>query len=434
MKRFFLSRKTVISLIALILFAVFLSYAIPQRMSVPALTLQKWQEANPSLARITDLCGLDHLYTTPWFAVLLGLFFLTLCLSSIQQFSIARQKTFRLLLPAAVNWVSVSSDVDEIKKTMKKNGYLKCTKSNGAMRFVKQPWGYWGNFMLHFGILIVIVSSLLLVITQKRGVLALVENEINVPGTQWLIEERGVLTKSFILPKAVVLNRVMPEFWENDNLKGLRSSMRFVDQQGRYEQLELGINEIVEYMGITIYQSQRFGKAFYVELKNVLGEKRIILLPIENPAKRNVAGYGDFRFNSIPFFVRAKFYADAEKKSMSGENPLLVMRFMDRERLIGELSLKVGESGKIGPFTASLLETAGWSGIIFTDITGMPGIFFGFFIIIVGGGLIYFTPPREFYIKKEDGTLFIAWKATRFENFYMDEFERIGAKVIRRSS
>jgi len=55
----------------------------------------------------------------------------------------------------------------------------------------------------------------------------------------------------------------------------------------------------------------------------------------------------------------------------------------------------------------------------------MPGIFLGFFIIILGGGLTYFMPPREVYLRKEEDGFSISWKATRFENFYKEEYERI---------
>ena len=110
---------------------------------------------------------------------------------------------------------------------------------------------------------------------------------------------------------------------------------------------------------------------------------------------------------------------------MVSPTPLLVMRLVDKGKVMGELSLKNNESGRLGPYTAKLEGITRWAGMIFVDVKGMKGIFVSFFIIIMGAALSYFVAPREFVLKAEDGGFSIMWKATKFESFYRDEYETI---------
>lgn len=426
-KRFFLSRKTILALILLILGAIVLAYIFPQRFSASPLDTENWQQAHPLFAPWFYTLGLDHVYTTPWFAVLLLVFLLTLMISTFEQIKNSTKKIFGNVVISGEKSIRVNTTEEEIKTAIKKLGYFQTVRNQETLRFVKHPWGYWGNVLLHLGIVLVIASSLVVVLTEKRGLLQLIESELYVPGTPWFMEEKGMLVGNFILPEAVMLDNVIPEFWETDDIKQLTTVMSFSNPQGKTKRYNLAINQTVNYKGIRIYQDQRFGLAFFVNLTDKTGTRNGLILQIQKPYKRDKASYGNFRFGKIPYLLKAKYFADAEKKNMLSSNPLLVMRLVDKGRVIGEVSLKNGESGQVGPYTATVAGISRWAGIIFVDITGMPGIFLGFFIIIIGGGLTYFMPPREFYLRKEVDGFSITWKATRFESFYEEEYEKVSS-------
>jgi cytochrome c biogenesis protein len=428
-KRFFLSRKTILALILLILGAIVLAYIFPQRFSTPSLEMEKWQEANPAWVSWVDLLGLDHVYSTIWFAVLLLVFLLSLIISTFDQIKISIKKTFGHGVTSGGKNFKVTATEEKIVSAIKKQGYFQISGNHATLRFVKYPWGYWGSVLLHFGIVFAIASSLLVALTQKRGLLQLVEGELYVPGSSWVTEERGLLAGRFILPEAVSLDNVIPEFWETDDLKQLTTTLSFSNPQGRFKRYTLAINQTINYKGIRVYQSQSFGDAFFVKLTDKEGRSTGIILQIQTPVKRNMPSYGIFRLSRIPYLLKAKYFADADKKSVLSTNPLLVMRLVDKGRVVGEVSLKNGGSAQLGPYTATVAGISRWAGIIFVNITGMPGIFLGFFIIIIGGALTYFMPPREFYIKKEENGFFIiTWKATRFESFYKEEYEKLAAR------
>ncbi len=425
LRRFFLSRKTILSLIALILVAVVIAYIVPQRSLAPPAKMSQWEWDNPYFALWAVKLGLDHVYTTSWFAVLLFLFLVSLTISTFEQMKLSIKKTFGAVTPPAGKAIKVNITEEELAVSIKKKGYALIFKSDGIRRFVKNPWGYWGNVFFHMGIVITIASSLLIVLTQKRGVLNLVEGEAHIPGkNKWYYESKGILAGQFTLTEAVRLDKVIPDYWETDHLKQLSTELSFIDPQGRTQRNRIAINDVLNYRGLRVYQSRVYGHAFFVELTDEDGGgKKGIILQIENPVRRDAAGYGNFEFEGVPYLIKAKYYADAEKKSMNASDPLLVMRLVKNNKVLGEISLKAAQEGSLGPYHVRLSHILRWSEIIFTDINGMPGIFSGFFIIILGGGLTYFMPPREFCLRNDAGKIYLTWKASRFEEFYIKEIE-----------
>jgi hypothetical protein len=457
LKRFLLSRSFVITLIVLILGAILLAYVFPQRFTTSQYELEQWKYTNPFWSQWLDRLGLDHVYTTPWFAILLMVFLISIMFSTYGQIKLAIKKTFGKAAVAGEWNMGTSSPEDEVVKAIKKAGYIQTGKDSAMLRFIKHPWGYWGNVFLHIGINIVIGASLLITITESRGLLHLVEGETYLPGNPWVVGEAGMLANRFVLPVTVRLDRVATEFWETDDVKNVSTAVTFTDTKGAFTKHDLGINRAVNYSGLRIYQGSRFGDAFFVEITN--GEGRLFrsILQIEHPRKKDQAGYGNFFIEGVPYMLKAKYYADAEKKSIQTADPLLLMRFVlreqsiadvslknhkkglldmkiaEKENVIDEVALKIGEVKRFGPYNVRLVRVTPWSSIIFVRSAGMPGIFTGFLIIIAGVSLTYFTPPREVIAIREEQDMRLSWRASKFESFYEDEFKKI-SEVLGKST
>jgi|GEM_PF-667743 len=432
LKRFFLSRATVITLIMLMLGAVLLGYFFPQRfLSAPA-ELDAWQLANPTLAVLWRTLALDHVYTSPWFAVLLLLFLISLLFSTLQQFQLALRK-MRESGGGGASFETASSP-DQVAAVVRSAGYRRVGGSSGGeLRFVRHPWGYWGNFLLHLGIVVSIASSLMVLLYEKRAVANLLEGEIHAPGSQWFQEERGLLAGSLTLPEPVRLDRVKAEYYPNDSLKQLVTDFTFLGAGGATTPLSMQVNRSRNHRGIRIFQGKSFGKAFYVTFTRGPEEHREIFM-IDHPRDRSTPSYKNFTLNWLPYEVKAKFYADAERKSIDSLTPLFTMRLAAGPKVIDELSLRPGESGRLGDYTAQLVAVERWGGLIFIGTTGMGGIFFGFFLLCIGGALSYFCPPRELMAVAGDGVCRVRWRATRFERLYREEFESIGQRLAARSA
>jgi len=244
----------------------------------------------------------------------------------------------------------------------------------------------------------------------------------------WTFEDNGLLADKFTLPDPVRLDKVHFVFYDSDDLKSLSSDISFTDTQDNLQRFSPGINQIVNFKGIRIYQSNSFGHAFFVELRDKQGGAADIILVIEHPQSRNRPSYENFNAANIPYPIRAHYFADADRKTMNGGNPLLNIMIMDNKtKLVKEVNLKLGESGELGPYTAKLVYISKWSGLIFVKDPGISGVFIGFSIIIIGVMLSYFMPPREFLVRKEGDGFSIVWLPTKFEKFYEEEFKEICA-------
>ena len=423
-KRFFLSRKTVIFLLLLMLGAVVTSKIFPQRFVTTPAELQKWNLDNPLLATLSKSLALDHVYSSPWFALLLLFFVISLSVSTCEQWKNAVRKTFGGAEGGGKTF-RLTGSLETVKAELRALGYLRVGVNCAALRFVKHPWGYWGNFLLHLGMVVVIASSLLIVVTEKRGDLQLYEGELHNPEMPWIFESKGVLAERLLLPAAVRLDRVIPEYWANDEVKQLSTEFSFIAPNGEETRHSIKINQRFNYSGVRVFQGKRYGDAFFVSFTDSEGQSQDRIFYLSKPAKRDKSTYEDFTLDWSPYQLKTKYYADAEKKGMTGTNPLLVLRLVNNDAVLGELPLRVGDQGKLGPYTAHLVRVVPWGTLAFVDNTGMPGLFLGFFIIIWGASLAYFTPPREFHVREESGGLLLTWKATRFEACYHDELDTL---------
>ncbi|OGW25041.1 MAG: hypothetical protein A2X59_06470 [Nitrospirae bacterium GWC2_42_7] len=434
-KRLFLSRKTILVTIVLILLTVVAGFIIPQKFSTPQREFQKWQDAHSQWIPWIERLGFDHIYTTPWFALLLSVFLMTLSFSAYEQIKISRLKTYGKVMPSGEKGIPVSESRQEIVKKARKKGYIKLYEDLDVIRLVKYPWGYWGNVLFHIGMIITIASAIIIFLTERRGTVNIIERRTHFPESAWLAEEHGLLVDKLVLPDSLTLETISPEFWETDEIKQLTTALEFTDETGQINNYTLHINKTLHYKGIEIYQGNSFGNAFFIEFSDSEGRINNEILLIDNPKKRNKASYSNFNFFWMPYLLKVKYFADAEQKMMDSNNPLLVMRLMQREKIAAELQLKTGEHGRLGPYDVTLVHVARWGNVICVKNKGMPGIFLGFFIIISGVSLTYFMPPREIYIKSSDGSLFLSFRSGRFKSLYREEFEKIyKSKEGRRSA
>ncbi len=409
----------------MILGAVLAGYSFPQRFISSQEEFSQWLQTHPFLGPWGERLGLDHIYTTPWFALLLLVFLLTLLLSTAEQVKRARAMTFGPGAGRDEKGREIPASDETIRGTMGKAGYLLIHEDPEGFRFVKHPWGYWGNVLLHLGIVFVIGASLALVVTETRGLLQILTGETHLPSDPWLAEETGMLGKPFVLPEAVRLDRVEADYWETDDVKHLETIISFIGPEGKEQQYPLGVNRTVNDKGLRIYQGRRYGDGFYVTLTDGGGREINTIFQMEHPFRRNEASYGNFDPQGVPYRIKAKYFANAERQTIRTLHPLLVMRLVEGNRVIAEVSLKVGESGAFGPYTAKLVHVSPWSEILFVRSKGMSGIFVGFVILIMGSSLTYFMPPRECVFKRGDAGYFLSWKAPRFEKFYEEEFYKI---------
>lgn len=429
-KRLLRSKKTAILLMSLLLLSLLLSCLVPQRFNTPAAEFSRWREAHRLWRPVIDFLGLHRLFTAPWFAALLFAFLACLVTATHTQFRLALKKTLGMTDTGGQERrstppVELAVSGPQLARQMRLAGYLRIGGRPEAVRFVKHPWGHWGVFLLHLGMLVAIAASLFIALTGKRGTFRLAEGEIFTPGSPWANEELGMLASPFLLPEAVRLRKVRPEFWPGGGVKNIRSDVTFIAPDGETVKQTIAMTPIMRRRGLRIYQEAAFGTVFYLVFTRGERVRAALALNLESPQEPRKASYGTFDFAGFPYRIKAKYYADAGKKTLAGDDPLLVIRLVDGPTVIGELSLKNGRGDRLGPYEVHLVRVAKWAGFIFLDTPGMAGVFGGFFIFALGGVLSYFTIPREFSCQATAGGWRLAWRVSKFRRLYRDEYQTV---------
>ncbi len=419
-----LSRASTLSLIVVILSAVLAATLIPQWFLASSAQVEAWRAANRDLLPLVDALGLHHVFTTPWFAGLILLASFSLLLSTSAQFRTAWRQTFAHPKGIDQGAVQVNGPVEELAVALGKRGYLRMAGGE-RLRYVKHPWGYWGNFLLHVGMLVTIAASLYIALTDQRGMLYITEGEVLAPGAPWVSEAHGVLAGSLVMPEAVRLDRLDLQFNPNTTVDRVASELSFLSVTGAVAKELVAINSILFHQGLRIYQNSTYGDAFTVEFTDAAGNAHLEKLRIPHPPRIDKAGYEEFELPWSPYGLSTKYYADAANVSMNSPNRLLVLRLMEKEREIARVALKPGENGVLGDLRVRLAKVEKWSSLIFVNVTGMPVIFLGFCIMVLGGLIHYCTPPREVLIGRTGGGYLLTWKAARFAEFYQDEYQSI---------
>jgi cytochrome c biogenesis protein len=427
-RQFLLSRTTILTLIILASGSMLLASFIPQSFLLTTKGTAKWHSDHPTLAMLAEHLGLQHIYTHPFFACTILLISGSLFFSGLEQFKIARRLTFDGVLSFGTQEEFVTvADPGSVTRWLRQGGYLAVAGLDGSVRLCRHPWGYWGNFLLHMGMLIVIVSSLWIALTQQRGMLHLAVGESFHPGEQWLAKEKGLLAKDFVLDRSVRLESVSYEFWPTYGVKDVSSRLSFQDRLLPGETVAAGVNSILHYQGLSIYQAVEFGHAFYLEIVDSAGTKNTYQLLLNHPEKPDRPSYGEYpTILGSGRVLRAKYFVDPEKRSFDNENPLLVLRLDENGTQLGQLPLQIAGEGSIDRVHFRLLKVDKWSGLIVTKLSGIWGVFLGFIVIIIGSTLNYFTPPRDAIVKiLPGGGSRVLWRAAKFSDFYRDEFNSL---------
>lgn len=414
-----------LALLVAILFSILLASLIPQSFLTPEPDMLQWRQEYRWAAPAARVLGLHHVFTTGWFALILLMSLFSMALSAFEQGRRAWSRTFAAL-PVS-GGVAIVADEAAVAAAMKASGYMRL--HGPVVRYVRHPWGYWGNFLLHAGLVVTVGASLVIALTQQRATLLLVKGEPHYSDEPWGLEENGLLADPLVFPQTVELARVEPQFFATGKVRQLQSLVKFRDGSGNESVRKIGVNEMVAVDGVHIYQSTDFGHAFRVDFTEPDGRLHHFTIPVGHPQSFAGAGYRDLRLPISPDRLEAKYFADEERKSLTRGSPVLTLRLMTEEREIGRTTLRLGNAGTLGQFRVRLTEVICWTELVLVRITGMSGIFTGFALIILGTVCSYCLPPREFRLAEEDGKRLISWGAERFAGFYLEERDRVLSRL-----
>jgi cytochrome c biogenesis protein len=425
--KFLTARSTVIALITAISAALLVASVVPQRSSTGGKTPEWVGRLPDGLHFLSTLLGLDNVIGTGWFAALVGLFWLSLVVSAGSQYRAARSLANRV--PPAValeESICVRMTPDSFAVLALGAGYRAAGSVAGVRRYVKNRIGYWGNFLLHIGLVTAVFFSLVYVLTQHRLLVRLTGQEITKLSSANTQEMRGLIPLQQRLPYSMVLKALEPRFWANDNLERLSSELYITDQAGGDPRhVDVALSDKSQFGPYLVYQMNAYGRAFDLEFVSAGGEMHRERLFLPYPLRRDAAGYGEMAIPGTDLLLKGKFYADAGRKTMRLNSPPLTLRLYRGKELQGEVTLAPGAREQLGPFAVRLGQSEWWTDILLDGTRGIAGIFAGFALILVGVLSSYCLVPRELIVGESDGGICVQHVVRRFAQFYSEEFNEI---------
>jgi hypothetical protein len=423
--KFMTARSTVIGLLLAITLSLLAANIIPQRPAAgkpPA-----WLAALPEGLRFLGRLGLDDIVGSYWFAGLILLFSISLVLSTVAQYGVARALIGRSPQSAPRGeWQRVGYDPAGLAIRMSAAGYRVAGRMEGVERYVKHKSGYWGSFLLHLGLVVAVVFSLVYLLTQHKALVRLVGEEITRLTPENVVVKRGIMPLQEHLPYSMALTRLEPRFWSNGKLETLASELYIADRPGDLpRRVDVALSDKGHFDSFRVYQGNPFGLSFNLELSFPGSGFRREQLQLHYPGGRDSAGYGELAMEGTDLVLKGKFIPDAVGKTMEPRAPLLTLRLVRGEKILGEAVLKPGEKGQLGPWTVRLTRVEWWTEILLDGSRGMAGVFVGFAVILAGVLSSYCLVPREIMVREEGGAVLVQQYVRRFAPIYRDEFESV---------
>jgi hypothetical protein len=292
---------------------------------------------------------------------------------------------------------------------------------------VKNRIGYWGNLLLHIGLVTAVLFSLVYVVTQHRVLIRLTGQEITRLTPEKVQELRGVFPMQRSLPHSVVLKTLRPRFWANDKLEYLSSELYFTNHPGdEPRRVDIAVSDKSHYGPYLVYQANVYGRTFDLDFVTPQGETHRERLYLPYPPRRDTAGYGEMDIAGTGLLLKGKFFADRERTSMKLNESPLTLRLYRGKELLGEATLTPeGSTGQLGPLGVRVAQSEWWTDILLDGTRGTSGIFAGFALILAGVLSSYCLVPREIIVRETTDGIYAQHVARRFAQFYREEFDEI---------
>jgi len=351
-KRILTSPKIVVSLIITTLAASFAGVLIPQSAFRSAQYFENWKADSPFTYALVDLFGLNRVFSSPLFLVLVLLLTLLLCYSVYLQGSVLVKKQ---------------------KINVRK----------------------WGRFLFHVGLLVVLLASMYTLAFQKRGFVQIIESDTYVGDEKSLLaKEVGVFAKGFVPGFRIRLDRFEHSYWEDGSIKELKSLIT-VSENNSDETVTLAINKTISVKGVKLYQARSYGYTLSFLFKRKNEEKFYTHFNIVTPPKLEKPYDGVSDIPSTGYILRMKFYPDVTKQSFYLNRPALRLT-IERGSETRSGMVYPGQTLAL-PQGEQLIWTAirPWSGIRLVESRGTPVVFFGFALLIAGLIVLYLIPQNR---------------------------------------
>ena len=380
--------------------------------------------------KVIIILGLDHVYRTWWFLSLL-IFFgasLTACTFTRQLPALKAARRWKFFdKPRRFQKLALSAEFDvekddftsikNLTEILQKRRYKVFHEDNNKLYARKGIVGKLGPIVVHIGIVVILLGSILGAMT---GFMA---QEIVASGDTFRVKniiDAGPWSISQV-PKdwSVKVNRFWIDYTSTGDIDQFYSDLSVLDEDGKeVDKDTIYVNHPLRHKGVTFYQTD-WGIA---AVKVRVNKSPIFQLPT---ALLDTGGKGRLWGTWIP-----------TKPDLS-EGVSLLARDLQGTVLIydagGKLvnTVREGMSVEVNGVTLKILEVVGSTGLQIKADPGIPVVYGGFALLMLGVVMSYISHSQVWVLQKEEN-LYVGGKTNRaqvaFEGEMVEIFELINSQ------
>ncbi|BCL35236.1 cytochrome c biogenesis protein [Nostoc sp. MS1] len=377
--------------------------------------------------KVIQVVGLDHVYRTWWFLSLLVLFgtSLTACtftrqlpaLKAAQRWKYYEepQKFQKLALSAELDTGSVNSLI----QLLQNRSYKIFQEKDDILYARKGIVGRIGPIIVHIGIVTILLGGIWGAMT------GFVAQEMVPSGDTFqvknIIDAGPLAPAQFPRDWSVRVNRFWIDYTPKGGIDQFYSDMSVLNNEGKeVDHKKIFVNQPLRYHGVTFYQTDWGISAVRVRVNN----SPIFQLPM---VLLNTKGQGRIWGTWIPTKPDMSEGVSLLAKDLQG----MVLIYDAKGKLVD--TVRNGMSTQVNGVTLKILDVVGSTGLQIKADPGIPIVYTGFGILMLGVVMSYFSHSQIWALQKGD-RLYVGGKTNRaqvaFEQEVLDILDRLSSQSV----
>lgn len=377
--------------------------------------------------KVIQVVGLDHVYRTWWFLALLILFgtSLTACSFTRQLPALkAAQRWKYYEEPRQFQKLALSAELDtgslnSLSQILQKRRYkiFPDQEKENLLYARKGIIGRIGPIIVHIGIVAILLGGIWGAMT---GFLA---QEMVASGNTFQVKnivDAGPLAAAQV-PKdwSVRVNRFWIDYTPSGGIDQFYSDMSVLNNQGQeVDHKKIFVNEPLRYHGVTFYQTDWGIAAVRVQFNN----SPIFQLPM---AQLNTNGNGRIWGTWVPTKPDLSEGVSLLAKDLQG----MVLIYDPTGKLVD--TVRTGMSTQVNGVKLKILDVIGSTGLQIKADPGIPIVYSGFGLLMLGVVMSYFSHSQIWALQKGD-RLYVGGKTNRaqvaFEQEVLEILDRLSSQ------
>ncbi|KAB8330939.1 cytochrome c biogenesis protein [Scytonema tolypothrichoides VB-61278] len=365
--------------------------------------------------------GLDHVYRTWWFLALL-IFFgtsLTACTFTRQLPALKAARRWKFYdEPRQFQKLALSAELDNgsvnsLTQLLQNQRYKVFQEKDDSLYARKGMIGRIGPIVVHIGIVTILLGSIWGAMT------GFVAQEMVTSGNTFQVKniiDAGPWATALPKDWSVRVNRFWIDYTSSGGIDQFYSDMSVLDnQEQEVDRKTIFVNSPLRYRGVTFYQTDWGISAVKVRVN----KSPIFQLPM---AQLNTNGKGRIWGTWIPTKPDLSEGVSLLAKDLQGT----VLIYDGTGKLVD--TVRTGMSTQVNGVTLKILDVLGSTGLQIKADPGIPVVYTGFALLMLGVVMSYFSHSQIWALQK-DGRLYVGGKTNRAQVAFEREMLEILDKL-----